>query len=106
MVTALPLYFSSVERVVGRRALVAEIHTWAGIALPVPLIVALSGTWGARMRRDVRRIQPWTHEEIRWLVSLGRRASPRARQVQSRSEAERDLHRRRDRRHAGDRARC
>jgi len=77
MATALPLYFSGVEAVVGRRALVAEIHTWAGIALPVPLIVALSGSWGARFRRDVRRFNLWTHEEIRWLVSLGRRASPR-----------------------------
>ncbi|HUZ22031.1 MAG TPA: cytochrome b/b6 domain-containing protein [Acidimicrobiales bacterium] len=77
MLTALPLYFPGVEAVVGRRALVAEIHTWAGIVLPVPLIVAMSGRWGAGLRRDIRRFNLWTHDEIRWLVSLGRRATPR-----------------------------
>ena len=33
MATALPLYFVQVEALVGRRALVAEIHTWTGVAL-------------------------------------------------------------------------
>ena len=33
MVTALPLYFGSIAGVVGRRALVEQIHLWAGIAL-------------------------------------------------------------------------
>lgn len=72
MATALPLYFVQVESLVGRRALIAEIHTWSGVALPVPLIISLIGPWGSRLRRDVRRFNLWTYEEIRWLRSLGR----------------------------------
>ena len=72
MATALPLYFVQVESLVGRRALIAEIHTWAGVALPVPLIVSLLGPWGSRLRRDIRRVNLWTAGELRWLRSLGR----------------------------------
>lgn len=71
VLTALPLYFPSVEREVGRHALVASIHVWAGVALPVPLLVSLVGPWGARMRRDVRRFNRWTRDELDWLRRLG-----------------------------------
>ncbi len=71
VLTALPLYFPSVERVVGRHVLVAAIHVWAGVALPVPLVVSLLGPWGARMRRDVRRFNRWTRAELEWLRHLG-----------------------------------
>lgn len=74
MLTALPLYFSSVADEVGRRSLVEAIHVWAGVALPVPLLVALAGPWGARFRQDVRRINVWSRDEVTWLKSLGRRA--------------------------------
>src|SRR5271165_6135701 len=47
MLTALPLYFGSLAGVVGRRHTVAEIHLWAGLVLPVPVIVSLIGPWGA-----------------------------------------------------------
>lgn len=76
MLTALPLYFSSVERLVGRHVLIAEIHLFAGIALPLPFAVALVGPWGARMRRDMRRVNHWTEAELVWLRRLGRRAPP------------------------------
>ncbi|MGH8989220.1 MAG: formate dehydrogenase subunit gamma [Acidimicrobiales bacterium] len=69
--TALPLYFSSIERVVGRHVLIEEIHVWTGVAWAVPIIVSLVGPWGARMRRDVRRFNRWTRQEIRWLRSFG-----------------------------------
>lgn len=73
MLTALPLYFSGVAAIVGRRALVVEIHLWSGIALPVPLLISLAGPWGARLRSDIKRFSLWTAAEIRWLRSLGRR---------------------------------
>jgi formate dehydrogenase subunit gamma len=76
MVTALALYFPSLSDVVGRRALVANIHLWSGLALPVPIVISLLGPWGARMRRDIRRINVWTHDEVRWLRQLGRNAPP------------------------------
>lgn len=74
MVTALPLYFGSIGGVVVPRALVAEMHLWAGIALPVPLLISTLGPWGAQFRRDLRRINRWTRDEVTWLKALGRRA--------------------------------
>ena len=74
MVTALPLYFGSIAGVVGRRALVEQIHLWAGIALPVPLLISILGPWGAQFRRDLRRINVWTRDEVTWLKALGRKA--------------------------------
>jgi formate dehydrogenase gamma subunit len=71
MATALPLYFVQVEALVGRRELIVQIHTWCGIALPVPLVISLAGSWGARFRRDVRRFSLWTSEETRWLRARG-----------------------------------
>jgi len=76
MATALPLYFVQVDRFVGRRVLVENIHTWCGVALPVPLIISLAGPWGERLRHDVRRFNIWTGSEIRWLWSLRRRQIP------------------------------
>ena len=74
MLTALLLYFPSLSDVVGRRAMVAEIHVWTGVALPVPILISLLGPWGTRMRRDLRRINVWTRDEIVWLRALGRKA--------------------------------
>jgi formate dehydrogenase subunit gamma len=77
MVTALPLYFSALADTVGRRPLVEAIHVWTGVVLPLPVLISLLGPWGARMRRDVRRINKWTHDEVIWLRQLGGRGTPR-----------------------------
>jgi formate dehydrogenase gamma subunit len=69
--TALPLYFPAIESIVGRRALIAEIHLYAGVALPVPLLLALAGPWGTMLRADIRRFNVWTVGEVRWLKSFG-----------------------------------
>jgi formate dehydrogenase subunit gamma len=74
MLTALPLYFPSLSDVVGRRALVANIHVWSGVVLPVPIVVSVLGPWGAQMRRDLRRINVWTKDEVKWLRVIGRNA--------------------------------
>jgi formate dehydrogenase subunit gamma len=74
MATALPLYFGSIAGIVVPRALVEEIHLWAGIALPVPLLIAIFGPWGVRFRRDLQRINVWSRDEVTWVKSLGRRA--------------------------------
>jgi formate dehydrogenase subunit gamma len=71
MATAIPLYFGSFFGVVLPRHTIAQIHLWTGVALPVPVIVSLIGPWGAAMRRDLRRINLWTHAEIRWMKTLG-----------------------------------
>jgi formate dehydrogenase subunit gamma len=73
MATALPLYFVQIEQFIGRRTLVEEIHLWAGLTLPVPLVVSLAGPWGVHLRRDLRRFSLWTRAELRWLRSFGRK---------------------------------
>jgi formate dehydrogenase subunit gamma len=72
MFTAIPLYFGSFFGIVLPRHLMEQIHLWSGLALPFPIIISLLGPWGRSMRRDVRRINAWTHEEIRWLWTWGR----------------------------------
>jgi formate dehydrogenase subunit gamma len=72
MFTAIPLYFGSFFGIVLPRHLIEMIHLWSGLALPIPLIVSLIGPWGRSMRRDVRRMNYWTREEIRWMRTLGR----------------------------------
>lgn len=74
MLTALPLYFPGLAGIVGRRDLLVNIHVWTGVVLPVPLLISMVGPWGARMRRDLRRVNRWTRDEIAWLWALGRRA--------------------------------
>jgi formate dehydrogenase subunit gamma len=71
MATAIPLYFGSFFGLVWPRHLVAQIHLWSGVALPIPIIVSLLGPWGASMRRDVRRVNMWTRQELRWMKTLG-----------------------------------
>ena len=72
MFTAIPLYFGSFFGVVLPRHVMEQIHLWSGLALPLPIIISLLGPWGRQMRRDVRRVNAWTREEIRWLQTLGR----------------------------------
>jgi formate dehydrogenase subunit gamma len=58
--------------VVGRRALLKEIHVWTGLCLPVPFVLALAGRWRAGFRRDVTRLNRWDGDDRRWLKTLGR----------------------------------
>jgi formate dehydrogenase subunit gamma len=70
--TAIPLYFGSFFGVVLQRHVVAMIHLWSGLALPLPIVVSLLGPWGHQMRGDVRRVNYWTRNEIRWLMTMGK----------------------------------
>jgi formate dehydrogenase subunit gamma len=76
MATGLALYFPGVGNIVGRRHLVAQIHLWSGVVLPGVVLAALVSPWGGRLRRDLRRINGWTRDEIRWLFTLGREGGP------------------------------
>jgi formate dehydrogenase subunit gamma len=67
VVTGAALYFTPLIALVGRRELVERIHLYVGIALPVPLILALSGSWGHALRRDLRRFNRWSGADRRWL---------------------------------------
>ena len=74
IVTAIPLYFGSFFGLVLPRHTIQLIHLWTGIALPVPIVLSLVGPWGRRMRRDVRRFNYWTRDEVDWIRTMGRSA--------------------------------
>jgi formate dehydrogenase subunit gamma len=71
-VTGLVLYVGPLTAAVGRRTLVKDIHVVAGLAMPVPIMLAYAGRWRAAVRADVRRLARWTRADRRWLWSRGR----------------------------------
>ncbi len=75
--TAAALYFEPIGRVVGRRAMIADIHVYAGVALPVPVVIALCGRWGRALRADLRRLNRWTPDDRRWLAATTKRREDR-----------------------------
>ena len=75
--TAAILYLGPLSALVGRRNLVRDIHVVAGLALPLPYLVALAGRWGAGLRRDAGRLNRWGPDDWRWLRSRGRDRSVR-----------------------------
>lgn len=72
ILTAIPLYFGSLLGVTFPRHTIQMVHLWAGLVLPLPIALALLGSWGRRMRDDWRRASQWTRTEIRWLRTFGR----------------------------------
>jgi formate dehydrogenase subunit gamma len=71
------LYLEPLQAAVGRRALVEDIHVYAGLALPVPLLIALSGSWGRGLRHDLRRFNRWSGDDWEWLRAMFRRGPER-----------------------------
>jgi formate dehydrogenase subunit gamma len=73
LVTGASLYVPQLSEIVKRRHLVKEIHVYAGVLLPVPLVLTLlSGRWGRAFRADVRRLNRWSADDRRWLRTRGR----------------------------------
>lgn len=78
ILTAGCLYVSPLAVLVGRRELVKTVHVYAGLLLPLPLLVALAARRrGRAFRADVRRLNRWLPDDRRWLRSLGRDPSVR-----------------------------
>jgi formate dehydrogenase subunit gamma len=70
-VTGLVLYVGPLSSLVGRRILVKDVHVIAGLAMPVPLILAYLGRWRVAVRADIRRLSRWTRSDRRWLWTRG-----------------------------------
>jgi formate dehydrogenase subunit gamma len=70
ILTGAALYLQPVGALVGRRALVEDIHVYTGIALPIPLLLAISGSWGRALREDLGRFNRWSTADRAWLRSL------------------------------------
>jgi formate dehydrogenase subunit gamma len=65
------LYWGELSSVFGRRAMFKEIHVIAGLALPVPFLLALPGRRGRGLRRDLGALNRFSADDFRWLRSRG-----------------------------------
>jgi formate dehydrogenase subunit gamma len=74
LATAAALSMTVLAGVVGRRAMVREVHVLAGLSLPVPMLVGwlLGRRFGSELPADVRRLNRYDVHDRRWLRSLGR----------------------------------
>jgi formate dehydrogenase subunit gamma len=70
LATAAALYLEPVAELVGRRALVVDLHVWSGLALPVP---ALLGALARATRTDFRLLNRFTAVDREWLRRRDRR---------------------------------
>jgi formate dehydrogenase subunit gamma len=70
IVTGAALYFTPLIALVGRRRLIEQIHLYSGLALPLPLLAGLAGSWGRALRRDASRINRWSEADLAWLRGL------------------------------------
>ena len=72
--TGTVLYVGQLSAAVGRRALLASIHVWCGVLLPIPVLVGIAlGRAGRNLRADLHELGWWSRTDRRWL-----RASTRA----------------------------
>jgi formate dehydrogenase gamma subunit len=65
--TGAALYFAPLMAIIGRRELVERIHVYIGLGLPVPLLLALWGSWGSALRADLRRFNRWSRADSEWM---------------------------------------
>jgi len=70
LATAAALYLEPVAELIGRRALVVDVHIWSGLALPVP---ALLGLLSRATRADFRLLNRFTRADREWLRRRDRR---------------------------------
>lgn len=70
LVTAAVLYLGPLATLVGRRPLVAAVHLYAGLALPVPMLAAAAS---AAYRRDLAELDRFTTADWAWLRTRPRR---------------------------------
>lgn len=65
IVTAAGLYVDPLSTLVGRRQLLATIHFWTGLALPLPLVFAV--VLSSAFRRDAGRLNRFHAVDWAWL---------------------------------------
>jgi formate dehydrogenase subunit gamma len=70
VVTGAILYLDALQRLIGRRALIEDIHLASGLALPVPVAIAVAGWWGRGLRADLRRFNRWNRNDRLWFRAL------------------------------------
>jgi formate dehydrogenase subunit gamma len=66
LATGAALKLPGLEVLVGRRALLKEIHVYTGLLLPIPVLLALLLPAGRQFRRDIARFNRWIDDDRRW----------------------------------------
>jgi formate dehydrogenase subunit gamma len=66
MFTGAALYAGPISVLIGHRDIVRYVHVYSGLALPLPLLAAVTGRRGAALRDDLSRLNRWSHGEARW----------------------------------------
>jgi formate dehydrogenase subunit gamma len=64
--TGASLKLGALATIVANRHVVKTIHVYAGLLLPVPILVAISLRAGAQLRADFARMNRWTTDDKRW----------------------------------------
>lgn len=64
--TGAALYIAPLSTLVARRELMKSIHVWAGLLLPIPVVLALLVPAGRQFRRDIGRANRFTNDDRLW----------------------------------------
>ena len=72
ILTGAVLYIGDLAALVGRRALMRNIHVAAGLSLPIPILLAVLTRAGRALRRDLVRLNRWSVDDRRWLRARSR----------------------------------
>ncbi|MEX1007303.1 MAG: cytochrome b/b6 domain-containing protein [Acidimicrobiia bacterium] len=67
MLTGAALYAGPISTLVGHREFVRNVHVYSGLFLPIPVLMAIAGRRGARLRTDLGRLNRWSRDDARWL---------------------------------------
>jgi formate dehydrogenase subunit gamma len=66
MTTGAALYAGPISAIVGNREIVRTLHVYSGLALPIPLLIAVLGRQGGQLRTDLGRLNRWSRDDARW----------------------------------------
>ncbi|HLM17129.1 MAG TPA: cytochrome b/b6 domain-containing protein, partial [Acidimicrobiia bacterium] len=73
MLTGAALYAGPISTLVGNRELVRTLHVYSGLLLPIPLLIAVLGRRGTRLRTDLGRLNRWSRDDAHWFRRRHRR---------------------------------
>jgi formate dehydrogenase subunit gamma len=66
LATGASLYLPDLSKIVAHRHTIKTIHVYAGLALPIPLLLGLLLPAGRQLRADIGRFNRWTADDRRW----------------------------------------
>jgi formate dehydrogenase subunit gamma len=64
--TGFAMYAGPLSTLVGRRLLMRRVHLYAGLLLPIPVLIAICLRSGKQLRADFRRLNRWSTDDRRW----------------------------------------